>query len=217
MSSSLYDVFSIILLFALFGFVHSLLAANKVKRLFIHRLRDLIAFYRLFYVLSSLALLYLILRISPHPEMTIYKLDPPFDVVILILQLLSFAGLIWSLKYFSIKEFLGFSQILRWKRKIYDLSEMDEKLTLIIGGPYKFSRHPLYLFFILVLALKSEMDLYYLTCLICIIAYTYVGSIFEEKKLEIQFGEKYTNYKNSVPRIIPYKANLFRRPDIISK
>jgi protein-S-isoprenylcysteine O-methyltransferase Ste14 len=39
------------------------------------------------------------------------------------------------------------------------------------------------------------MDLFYLTFFICIVAYFYIGSYFEEKKLVRQFGEVYENYK----------------------
>jgi len=38
---------------------------------------------------------------------------------------------------------------------------------------------------------RPVMDLFYLTFLICIVAYFYVGSYYEEKKLVRQFGEVY--------------------------
>ena len=49
------------------------------------------------------------------------------------------------------------------------------------------------------------MDLFYLTFFICIVAYFYIGSYYEEKKLVRQFGEIYENYRNKVPRIFPVK------------
>jgi protein-S-isoprenylcysteine O-methyltransferase Ste14 len=142
--------------------------------------------------------------------MVIYDLPPPLDLIILIPQFLSLAGFLWAVRYFSVQEFLGISQIFRWKHNEYDINELDEKLTLKIEGPYKFCRHPLYLFLILFLVFRPEMDLFYLTILICIIVYLYVGSIYEEKRLTEKFGEEYINYRNSVPRIIPIKFTRFK-------
>ena len=203
------DVFLIIILFALFGFIHSFLASNMVKQILIERYESLIAFYRLFYVLSSLLLLYLIYQSFPKPRLIIYDLQQPFDLIILIPQFLNLAGIMWTLKYFSIQEFLGTGQIFRWFNKEYNITELDERLTLKIGGPYQFCRHPLYLFSILFLCFRPEMDLFYLTALICIIIYFYIGSIFEEKKLVERFGNKYIDYQKSVPRIFPVKFKRY--------
>ncbi|MDR3628249.1 MAG: hypothetical protein P4L45_15505 [Ignavibacteriaceae bacterium] len=202
------DVFLIIILFALFGFLHTFLASGKVKGILIEKYESLIAFYRLFYVLSSLVLLYLVYQSMPKPSLIIYDLPRPFDLIILIPQFLSLAGIVWTFKYFSLQEFLGTEQIFRWFRKEYNISELDERLTLKIEGPYKFCRHPLYLFTILFLCFRPEMDLFYLTSLLCIIAYFYVGSIFEERKLADRFGRNYIDNQKSIPRIFPVR---FRR------
>lgn len=202
------DVFLIIILFALFGFLHTFLASGKVKEILVERYESLIAFYRLFYVLSSLMLLYLVYQSMPKPSLIIYDLPRPFDLIILIPQFLSLAGIVWTFKYFSLQEFLGTEQIFRWFRKEYNISELDERLTLKIEGPYKYCRHPLYLFTILFLCFRPEMDLFYLTSLVCIIAYFYVGSIFEERKLADRFGRNYIDYQKSIPRIFPVR---FRR------
>jgi methanethiol S-methyltransferase len=199
------DVITIIALFALFGFIHSFLASNKAKQILVDRYESLIAFYRLFYNLSSFLLFYLIYQSFPKPRLIIYDLPQPFDLVILVPQFLSLAGIVWTLRYFSIPEFLGTKQPFRWFNKEYDLTELDERLTLKIEGPYKFCRHPLYLFSILFLCFRPEMDLFYLTLLICIIAYFYIGSIYEENKLIDKFGEEYTDYQKAVPRIFPFR------------
>ena len=203
------DVFLIIILFALFGFIHSFLASNKAKQILIEKYGSLIAFYRFLYVLSALLLFYLFYQSFPKPRLMIYDLPKPFDLIVLVPQFLSLAGIIWALKYFSIKEFLGIDQMFRWFNKEYNITEVDERLTLRIEGPYKFCRHPLYLFSILFLCFRPEMDLFYLTALICIIAYFYIGSIFEEKKLIGRFGNIYIDYQKSVPRIFPVKSKRY--------
>jgi methanethiol S-methyltransferase len=198
------DVSIIAALFAVFGYTHSLLASEKVKIQFKKIFGELIAFYRLLYNFIGLLSLYLIYELSPKPHIIIYDLPNPYDLVVLIPQFLSLAGVLWVFRYICLKEFLGLNQIKRFIEKRYT-TELDEEFTLRIEGPYKYSRHPVYLFSITFLMFRPVMDLFYLTFFICIVAYFYIGSYYEERKLVIQFGEVYENYKKEVPRIFPVK------------
>lgn len=199
------DVLIIILLFASFGVLHSFLASLKVKQYLNRRLGKHIAFYRLFYNVSSIIYLVLIFDLAPRPDIQLYNLPEPFDIIILVPQLFGLAGIFWTLRYFCAREFLGVNQIIRWFNNEYNVKELDEHLTLRIGGPYRYSRHPLYFFSITLLLFRAEMNLYYLVFLFCIAAYFVIGSYFEEKKLVEQFGDIYKKYQNAVPRIIPLK------------
>jgi methanethiol S-methyltransferase len=140
----------------------------------------------------------------PKPYLVVYDLPNPFDLIILVPQFISLAGVLWSLRYFSLSEFIGVSQVIRWKNKEYNENDLDEKLTLRIEGPYKYSRHPLYFFIIAYLLFRPAMDLFYFVFFICISSYFYIGSIYEEKKLIETFGNEYRQYMKSVPRIIPF-------------
>ncbi len=210
MSDDVLNVILIILLFSAFGTLHSFLASGSVKKILTARLGKLIAFYRFTYVLLSLLLFYIIYILIPDNYFIVFDLKPPFDILVLIPQFAGLAGFFWTLKYFSVKEFLGINQIERWYNRNYDIEELDEHLTLRIAGPYKFCRHPLYFFSIVFLLFRPEMNLNYLTLLICISVYFYVGSFYEEKKLVDKFGEKYISYQKEVPRILPVKLNLFK-------
>ena len=59
------DVLTIILLFIVFSFVHSLLASEKLKFAVAKKFGNVIAFYRLVYNIFSLISLYLIYELSP--------------------------------------------------------------------------------------------------------------------------------------------------------
>ena len=196
------DVSIIVLLFTLFAVLHSFLASIENKVRFKENFGSFIAFYRIGYNIFSLASFYFIYQLSPKPYVTIYDLPNPYDLIILIPQFLSLAGFICAFKYICVKEFLGIGQIKRYFQKKYT-SELDENLTLNIGGPYKYSRHPLYLFSILFLLFRPVMDLFYLTFFICLVVYFYVGSYYEEKKLIRHFGEEYIQYRKKVSRIFP--------------
>lgn len=199
------DVLTLLALLGFWGFVHSSLASLKVKEFFKKQFGKAIAFYRLCYNLFSIVTLYLIWEYSPHPSTKIYQLNPPFDFLVLIPQMLSLLGIIWCFRFISSKEFLGLAQIERFLNKEYSEEELDEKMTFRIEGPYKYSRHPIYFFSIVFLLFRAEMDLFYLTVLIVFIAYFYIGSVYEEKKLVSIFGDDYREYQEKVPRIFPVK------------
>ncbi len=196
------DVLIIFLLFAAYAGVHSVLASNRVKESFKKNFGNLIAFYRLGYNLLTIVSLYFIYELSPKPHVIIYDLPKPFDMLILIPQFIALIGLFWAFKYICVKEFLGINQATRYFQKKYS-SELDEEMTLVIGGPYKYSRHPIYFFSIMFLLFRPTMDLFYLTFFLLIVVYFYIGSYYEEEKLVRSFGEIYTRYQKSVPKIFP--------------
>lgn len=195
----------VLILFFLFAFLHSYFASKKFKILLLNKYPSIIPFYRLIYNLFAVITFYLFYKLSPKSDLTIYDLIFPYDLLILIPQLLSLIGLIWSAFYFDWKEFIGISQIIRWEKGNYNLYDLDEKTTLRVDGPYKISRHPIYLFTILFLLFRPTMSLFYLTVLVCIIIYFYIGSIYEEKKLVEKFGSEYLNYQEKVGKIFPFK------------
>lgn len=200
-----FDVLLLIFLLGVFGYSHSILTSIKVKEFIRKQFGNAIAFYRLLYNVISLISLYLIWEYAPYPSVKIYRLNPPFDYLVLIPQLLALTGIFWCFRYINFKEFLGLSQIERFLNKNFSDQELDERLTFRIEGPYKYSRHPIYFFSIVFLVFRAEMDLFYLTVLICFIAYFYIGSVYEEKKLIKAFGKNYEDYQKKVPRIFPIK------------
>jgi protein-S-isoprenylcysteine O-methyltransferase Ste14 len=200
-----FDVIVLVFLFALYGFIHSVIASEKVKVYFKKMFGKLIAFYRLGYNVFAVVGLYFIWEFAPHPSLQIYKLPAPYDYLVLIPQLMSIVGMIWCFKYISFKEFIGLNQIDRYLRNEYSDIELDENYTLRIEGPYKYSRHPIYFFSIIFLLFRAEMNLFYLTMFISFTAYFYIGSYYEEKKMVRLFGDDYRDYQKKVPRIFPYK------------
>ncbi|MEG8947942.1 methyltransferase family protein [Rosettibacter firmus] len=199
------DTFLIVLLFSLFAFTHSFLASNKIKERLIKNIGEKIAFYRLFYNLTSIILFLAFLFLAPKPDVIIYDLHYPFDIITFVLQIISFIGLLWSLKGTDLKEFSGIAQLMRYIKGEYKLDDGDAIYNFRVEGAYKFVRHPVYLFSILFLGFRPIMDLFYFVTFICVVIYFYIGSLFEEKKLVQKFGMMYSEYQKRVPRLIPYK------------
>jgi len=199
------DVFVIILLFAIFGFVHSYFASLNFKEQLAHSIGEKIGLYRIFYNLLSTILLVAVLVVMPKPDLLIYDLQFPYDIIILILQYASLYGLIYTAFKINGKEFLGISQLKRYLKNDYDVKQLDEKLELRKTGIFGFVRHPIYLFSILFLGLRPYMELFYFVLFLCITTYFFIGAYYEEKKLIKIFGDEYLEYKKNVPGIFPIK------------
>lgn len=202
------EILATVALLSLFCASHSILASNKIKKAFQNRFGNLIAFYRIGYNIVSIISFVIIYKMLPQIDLTVYELPGQFRNVFLLLQFISFLGIVWCAKYFSTGEFLGWAQLKRFRKSIYDSSDLDEKSELRIEGSYKYSRHPVYFFSIMFLIMRPVMGLTYLLIVVIFTAYFYIGSIFEEKRLVEKFGEAYLKYQKAVPRIFPIK--IFR-------
>ena len=199
------DILLIVLLFSLFAFSHTWLASRKIKTALAEKIGNRIAFYRMFYNVSSILFFLAFLAVTPKPDAIIYDLQFPFDIITFALQILSLIGLIWTFSQFDSKEFLGISQIIRFMNGTYSADTFDEKQELKFDGAFKYMRHPVYFFFIMFLGLRPQMTLFYLVLFVCCVVYFYVGSIYEEKKLVEVFGEQYIQYQKRTPRIFPFR------------
>jgi methanethiol S-methyltransferase len=197
-------ILAIVLLFFLFAASHTFLASRKLKVGLAEKIGNKIAFYRLFYNVTSMIFFFVFYELSPKPDVIVYDLHYPLDIITFALQVLSLAGLLWAVRPISLLEFSGISQIKKYLRSNYLVEDLDEKTELKIVGAFKLVRHPIYLFSILFLSFRPGMDLFYFVTLICTIIYFYVGSVYEERKLVEVFGERYLEYQINVPRIIPW-------------
>ena len=149
----------------------------------------------------------------PKPRLKIYDLQFPYDILIFAVQFLGVVGFFWAGSLVDLKEFLGVKQIVRYYKGEYKIEELDEYHDLILKGPFKISRHPIYFFSIVVLGFRPAMDLFYLVFFICLALYFYIGSIYEEKSLVKRYGIDYLLYRENVPRIIPNPLLLFKKTE----
>lgn len=188
-------MFWLIIVIAVWGAIHSLMASLGFKDLLRHRLgNDFMKFYRLLYnvfsVISILPALYLMLIL---PDKTLYEVPPPWNYLMRagqgIAVLLLFAAVLQT----DVLSFVGLRQLV----------EEEKKANLVTSGFYRFIRHPLYTFGLLILWLSPSMTVNTFIVYLVFTAYILIGIIFEERKLLREFGQRYADYKRKTPMLIP--------------
>jgi protein-S-isoprenylcysteine O-methyltransferase Ste14 len=122
----------------------------------------------------------------------------------------------WLLKYrrpldILISTYVTFSKV--WKR--VDLQERSGRTEpLVMNGPYKYVRHPLYSGVVLLLVgwwLLLDYSFLLLSTILLLLWFNYVVAPFEEKELRAIFDEEYEMYAKKVPKIIPFVSRRNRR------
>jgi methanethiol S-methyltransferase len=186
----------IILSIALYGVLHSLLAARQVKT-FVERQvgqERYCRFYRLFFVIvAGITFLPILALVAMLPDRTVYILPTPWKYLTAILQFAALVGLGVGIKQTGAFTFLGITQAIS--------RPTPEKLVL--DGLYRWVRHPLYTCSLLFIWLVPTLTWNLLALNLGVTAYLWIGSIFEERKLLRQYGQEYANYRVRTPRILP--------------
>ena len=79
--------------------------------------------------------------------------------------------------------------------------------SLVVRGPYKHVRHPLYLGVVSLIVgwwLLLDYAFLLLSAIFMFLWFNFVVAPFEERELRAMFGEEYEQYTNEVPRMIPF-------------
>lgn len=185
---------------AIYGAIHSLTASVRLKQLAAKHFGDPgRRYYRLVYVIISLITtpLYMSL-ILILPDTRLYRIPPPWVYLTLVIQLIALVGMALSFRGTGAISFLGLDSL-------FVKNALPTKSSLMTGGFYKYSRHPIYFFSLVLLWLLPWMSWNLLSFAIGVTLYTLIGSRFEERKLVGEFGQTYIDYRKVTPWIIPIK------------
>ena len=188
-------MFWLIVVIALWGIVHSLLASLRFKD-FLRRVlgEGFMRFYRLMYnllaLISFLPVIYLMVAL---PDQPLYQVPAPWSWFMLAGQGLSALLLLAAVLQTDILSFAGLRQLV----------EEEKPGHLVTNGLYRFVRHPLYTFGLLALWLSPSMTVNSFIVYTALTIYILVGIVFEERKLLRTFGQEYAQYKSITPMLLP--------------
>ncbi len=192
--------FVLAFLWILYGIIHSLLASNAVKSFLEKNAKGFYRYYRLFYSIFAFFTL-LMLLVFQYSFQSIQVVQSILIKYISVLLLVIPGALIMMASVYK------YFRLLSGIRSLY---KYVPEVKLEMEGIHNYVRHPLYtgtLLFVCGLFLVFPF-LNNLIAVLAITGYTLIGIKFEEKKLLLQFGDRYREYVSKVPMLIPaFKFN----------
>ena len=206
------ETINVILALLLYGALHSLTAAIRVKAIFVTLMgeRAYLGWYRLFYnSISAITLLPVLALIVAEPGEAIWTIDGPLAILFRALQLAGVLGVLISFLQIDWMRFAGLRQALAHLNGD-PLPLPPEPLSR--EGVYRLVRHPLYFFSMMFLWFEPNMSAAWLGFCIGSTLYFVLGSLLEERKMRRAFGEEYAAYQRQVAWMIPY-VGPFRKQD----
>ena len=182
---------------AAWGGLHSWLASFSAKRL-ARRIfgPEIDRYYRLIFVLLAVVTLLPVLAlVALLPSRSLWVIPSPWLYLTLAIQFLALILLVATVLDTDLMAFAGLRQALRPRQKHED--------QLVVSGFYRFVRHPLYFFSIILFWLYPFMTDLTLAFFLAATLYFMIGTIPEERKLLATFGESYEKYRQEVPWMFP--------------
>ncbi|MBN1430635.1 MAG: isoprenylcysteine carboxylmethyltransferase family protein [Anaerolineae bacterium] len=200
----MYNAGLMLLAMAGFAVVHSLTAGSGMKQILRMTFSERFVegwyrvVYNLFAVISFAPVLLLMVVL---PDQILYLVPPPYLFLLLGIQGIGGIGFLWGASSVDLCRFAGVRQVYAFFSG-GSLPLPEEALQA--RGVYKFSRHPLYFFSLVILWLIPIMSLNLLVFNVGVTLYLVIGSLFEERRLLRAYGKAYRRYQQEVPWLIPW-------------
>jgi len=159
-------------------------------------------FYRLFYNLVALTtIIPLVLYSQSLKGLVLFRWEGYLTIVQSALLIIVIALIISGLLKYDLLQLFGLRQIKSGK----SYSAPSERLDT--SGILGLTRHPWYLA-VIIFVWIGYREMYVSTLIVNIILTVYVvmGTVLEERKLIIEFGDNYRDYKNRVSMLFPVKG-----------
>lgn len=181
------------LAWAVFGFLHSLLADERIKQRLRPRLGAAYRLaYNLFAALTMIAVFWAGYRLLG--ELPRYDLGGGVKIILTVLEI---AG--WGLGFLA----LGRYDLGRFAGTAYLRDEsLAENEPLIVAGLHRYVRHPLYSAAFLILWGAAWTPFGLMTAIYGSV-YLLIGTALEERRLLARYGDAYADYKARVPAFVP--------------
>jgi protein-S-isoprenylcysteine O-methyltransferase Ste14 len=193
-------------LYAVLGWVlwctlHSTLISTTVTDFAKTKLGGGFRFYRLFYnVVSLVTLIPLVYYSHTLREAPVFRWEGPLGIVQVFLLAVSVYLFVSGGRHYSWARFWGIFQIKVGRAG----SSLADSSTFVVSGIHRIIRHPWYLGGILIVW-AQDMSASTILINMVISVYFMIGAVLEERKLVIEFGEKYREYQRSVSMLFPWR------------
>lgn len=184
--------------FIVWAVAHSALADYRLKQRFRARFGDgWYRWYRLaynFFAMISLAPLGWFYR--ELPGTVLWRAPGPGRWLLIGLQGIGLLGVGAAVLQTHAAEFIGLAQLGRGYVP-------DQHATLRVSGLYRYVRHPIYTFSLLLVWAMPVLSVDRLLLALLATLYFYLGARHEEQSLRAEFGLAYEAYREHVPMLLP--------------
>jgi protein-S-isoprenylcysteine O-methyltransferase Ste14 len=124
--------------------------------------------------------------------------------------LLAVCGFVWGIYALRTFDLFGLRPIRDHLRgtSVQSPASPPGATELVVRGPYRLVRHPLYSCVIVLLWADPEMNAGQLLFAVMWTAWIYAGALLEERDLMAEFGDSYRQYRRQVPILIPWRGRM---------
>lgn len=203
----------VVVISVLWALLHSLLASRAAKQ-YVQTLvgtRTRNGCYRFMYVIQSVITVgWGTVWFLRQPDRELYHIPPPWSWLLRTVQLASVAMLFSAIRVIGYGRFLGLRQVSDLLRGHMPVPEPEaqgpplaEHGTMDARGPFAFIRHPDNLPVFGILWFFPRMTTNRMVLATVLSAYAIVGSLHEESRLRIAYGNAFEKYQHVVPFLLP--------------
>ncbi len=162
------------------------------------------AFYA---ITSGAALIAVAVLLQPGGE-PLFVLEGIPRAAVLIAAVLAVAVFAWAVRALRSFDLLGLRPIREHLHgdRGQPFAAESKANTLVVRGPYRWVRHPLYSCVVVLLWADPAMSLNRLVFAALWTAWICVGTLLEERDLTVEFGDTYRQYQRQVPMLVPWRA-----------
>ena len=182
----------------LFFTQHSILVRKSFRRWTTRFMPE--EYYRAFYAITSGIVLLIVIIFWQKTAYSLPVIKGFIRWAFRLLFLISIAGFIWGSR--SLKHFdpLGIRNVLNHFR-----NRKPRQTPFIAKGAYRWVRHPLYFFALLMIWSSPDLTADRLLFNVLWTLWIVTGAVFEERDLVDEFGGEYREYQQKVPMLIPVR------------
>jgi protein-S-isoprenylcysteine O-methyltransferase Ste14 len=158
----------------------------------------------LVYAIVSGITLLLVVVLWQRVDIAVYRLEGAARWIVTALAMLVAALLLIS--GYAVRrtiDFLGVRPVrAHWRE------EPQPSMPIIVEGPYRWVRHPLYACILALFWIRPEMMADGLLLSVLWSAWMVVGTILEERDLVADLGDAYRRYQRQVPMLVPWRGPM---------
>ncbi|MGA2783000.1 MAG: isoprenylcysteine carboxylmethyltransferase family protein [Smithella sp.] len=182
----------------MFFLQHSVMVRRGFKQWLGKYMPDI--YHNAFYGLTSIIALLLVLVFWQESTTLVARAEGIIFWLLRALFCICVAGFFWGSKSLGSFDALGVKPLMR-----YISNRSDKPQQIIAKGPYRWVRHPLYLFLIVLIWSCPVLTLDRLIFNIMWTFWIVIGTYLEDRDLHREFGSQYLEYSSRVPMLIPYR------------